>query len=219
MISSSIASAKATKMKTPSCESNNTLITYLILFPSRWDAIPQPNASPPTNESGLVKLFDEIRATVDQEVRICKAVFPNPAAVMQVFLQRVFAQSIQQYLEGLLNRGSSISDLAYLRMLHLVHTQTTILVEDLKRHELPALPSRPALDPDSFRRSLSTAHSATTSTAIATMLENAMEELFVPYTEGQRYLERETRNLGALYTNLLVPFARYHVRNLLFLFI
>lgn len=60
----------------------------------RWDFIPDPDASPPKNERGLTDLFAEIRGTVDIEAHIVKAVFPNPPVVMQVFLQRVFAQSV-----------------------------------------------------------------------------------------------------------------------------
>lgn len=48
----------------------------------------------PTAEPGLTVLFKEIRATVDVEAQIMKAVFPNPTAVMQVFLQRVFEQVV-----------------------------------------------------------------------------------------------------------------------------
>lgn len=61
---------------------------------SRWELLPNPNSSPPKSEHGLVELFGEIRKTVDQESQIVQAVFPNPAFVMQVFLQRVFAQSV-----------------------------------------------------------------------------------------------------------------------------
>lgn len=39
-----------------------------------------------------------------------------------------------------------------------------------------------------------------------------MEELFVPYTEGQRYLEKESRCLVQLYSNYLEAFTKYHVR-------
>lgn len=39
-------------------------------------------------------LFKEIRVTVSQEAQIIKAVFPNPSVVMQVFLQRIFAQVV-----------------------------------------------------------------------------------------------------------------------------
>ncbi|KAJ2916426.1 hypothetical protein MD484_g4006, partial [Candolleomyces efflorescens] len=177
-----------------------------------WRSLGDPDTSPPKTELGLVDLFSEIRTTVDTETQIVKAVFPNPPVVMQVFLQRVFAQSIQQYMEQLLHRGSDVSDLGYLRMLQLVHIQASLLVEDLKAHELPASASRTPYEAAEFRRSLTGSAPVTMSTpaAISTMLETAMEELFVPYTEGQRYLERESRSLTGLYQSLLANFARYH---------
>lgn len=61
----------------------------------RWNLLPDPDTSPPKSEAGLTDLFLEIRATVDTEAQIVKAVFPNPPVVMQVFLQRVFAQSVR----------------------------------------------------------------------------------------------------------------------------
>lgn len=48
----------------------------------------------PKTEPKLAALFNEIRTTVDQEAQIIQAVFPQPAVVMQVFLQRVFAQVV-----------------------------------------------------------------------------------------------------------------------------
>ncbi|OBZ77088.1 Exocyst complex component SEC10 [Grifola frondosa] len=53
---------------------------------------------------------------------------------------------------------------------------------------------------------------AATAATVSTMLETAMEELFVPYTEGQRYLEKESRSLGELYAGYLANFTRYHER-------
>ncbi|KJA29885.1 hypothetical protein HYPSUDRAFT_174827 [Hypholoma sublateritium FD-334 SS-4] len=178
-----------------------------------WRTINDPTISPPKTEVGLTELFAEIRSTVDTEAQIVKAVFPNPPVVMQVFLQRVFAQSIQQHMEQLLHKGTDISDLAYLRVLQLAHLQASTLVEDLKAHELPHMASRTPYEVTEFRRSLmgsAPATGAAPSAAISTMLETAMEELFVPYTEGQRYMERETKNLTTLYGNLLANFARYH---------
>lgn len=118
-------------------------------------------------------------------------------------------------MEQLLHKGSDISDLSYLRVLQLVHLQASSLVEDLKAHELPQMASRTPYEVTEFRRSLVGSAPATgsaPSAAISTMLEMAMEELFVPYTEGQRYMERETKSLTTLYGNLLVNFARYHVK-------
>ena len=53
-----------------------------------------PNIPPPEVDTSLVKLYDDIRITVRKEANIISAVFPQPATVMQVFLQRVFAQSV-----------------------------------------------------------------------------------------------------------------------------
>jgi hypothetical protein len=73
------------------------LTIVLIHKLSRWDSLPNPDARPPKVESGLEELFSEIRSTVDQESQIVKFVFPNPPLVMQVFLQRVFAQSVSTF--------------------------------------------------------------------------------------------------------------------------
>jgi exocyst complex component 5 len=117
-------------------------------------------------------------------------------------------------MEQLLNKGTSISDLAYLRVLQLVHIQASLLVEDLKAYELPSGISRSPSETADFRRNFSTGPTPAASgpsAAVSTMLETSLEELFVPYTEGQRYLERESRSLGTLYSSLLVNFTRYHV--------
>ena len=116
----------------------------------------------------------------------------------------------------MVNRGLALSDLAFLRMLQMVHHQTAALVEDLKGYELPSIIPRSPVDNIDFGRTLSnatgSAAAVATAATVSTMLETAMEELFVPYTEGQRYLERESKSLGELYASFLTNFTRYHVR-------
>lgn len=46
---------------------------------------------------------------------------------------------------------------------------------------------------------------------LGAMLDHAMEEMFVPWLEGSRYLESENKNLVELYAGLLSRFTRYHV--------
>jgi len=116
-------------------------------------------------------------------------------------------------MEHLLHRAAEISDLAYLRLLQLVHFQASSLVEDLRMHELPHVTPRTPYELIEFRRALqgSAPLTGTSNPSISAMLETAMEELFVPYTEGQRYMERENKSLATLYGNLLASFTRYHV--------
>lgn len=116
-------------------------------------------------------------------------------------------------MEQLLNRGNSISDLSFLRMLQLVHQQVAKLVEDLKAYEVTSVIPRSSTDSGEINKMLNSAAAAAVGTAatVSTMLETAMEELFVPYTEGQRYLERESKSLSELYAGYLTAFTRYHV--------
>ena len=93
-----------------------------------------------------------------------------------------------------------------------------MLVEDLKAYELPAFTPRSPADSDinkTFNVSLpAVGHSSVISASITSLLESAMEELFVPYTEGQRYIEKESKSLADLYAGHLAAFTRYHVRSI-----
>lgn len=46
---------------------------------------------------------------------------------------------------------------------------------------------------------------------MSAMLDHAMEELFVPYMEGNRYLEKEGKSLTELYAGKLLRFTNWHV--------
>ncbi|KAG8920301.1 Exocyst complex component 5 [Tulasnella sp. 417] len=181
-----------------------------------WEVLPDPNASLPKKELGLATLLKDIRTTVGQEAQIIQAVFPNPPVVMQVFLQRVFEQSIQSHIEMLLEKATAISTLAFLRLLQLAHIQISALVEDLRPYDLSAVmsasSSRAAVEGSSLDV-LETRDARGMGVALpfGTMLESAMEELFVHYIEGTKYLEREGKSLGELYSEDLTRFTKVHL--------
>lgn len=118
---------------------------------------------------------------------------------MQVFLQRVFAQVVQQHLEALLDRASATSTLASLRLLHIAHRLTTALAEDLKAFDFA-----PAV-------SNSSVGGVSGEATIGQTLDACVDETFAPYLEGKRYLDRERKSLGELYGGFLLRFTRYHV--------
>ncbi|BGP22067.1 Exocyst complex component 5 [Rhodotorula toruloides] len=201
-----------------------------------WDLLPDPDVKAPKSAPGLTSLYDEIRVTVGQEAQIVTAVFPNPAIVMQVFLQRVFAQVIQGYIETLIQTASSSSTLAYLRILHLARSQTNSLVDDLKSHEFfrsSSASASSAIVGSSLLNPLGPAHSTTLSNvtsptssgfpsttgsgagavgvaAVSQMLDQSVDELFVPYMEGARYLDKEGKSLTELYAAKLIRFTNWH---------
>lgn len=51
----------------------------------------------PAAEPGLVGLCNEIRSIVENEASIIGEVFPHPSTVVQVFLQRIFLQSVSPF--------------------------------------------------------------------------------------------------------------------------
>ena len=112
-------------------------------------------------------------------------------------------------MESILNKASQLSTLSFLRILHLCHNQTSQLVDDLKGQDAVFV---------SLRSTASNAELVTQTSgsgsvqSISTILENAMEELFVPYLEGQNYLDVEVKSLGELYSSYLARFNNYHVR-------
>ncbi|KAG0169430.1 Exocyst complex component 5 [Apophysomyces sp. BC1034] len=158
-----------------------------------------PNVLPPEVDTSLVKLYDDIRITVRREAEIISNVFPQPATVMQVFLQRIFAQSIQNHIELLLSRTEEHSHLAYLRTLASTHAETKRLVENLKFY---------------CDKQVSLKNSSDVSGLVSTIspdetLDRCMDDLFVPYTEGERYLTREESALKELFGRIIAEFLSY----------
>ena len=158
-----------------------------------WDRLADPDMEPPGIEPGLQALIDEVKVVVQEESFIIKRAFPYYDEVLARFLQRVFQQSIQQRLEMVLNKTDSISSLAFLRSLQASRSYISALVDDLKAHGL-------------------TEHPEPVNSVTAAVLDQQLDELFVPYFTGSSYLEREKHNLSELFEGLLFKFTLYHSR-------
>jgi hypothetical protein len=194
-----------------------------------WESLADPNQAAPKTEPQLAALYSDIKDQISQEAQIIEVVFPHPVVVMQVFLQRVFAQVIQSHLEKLISAAQGSSTLAFLRVLALARFSTAQLVNDIKAHD--------------FFRSSSSITSSTTETytlarrgsddadvdnkasvgviqaisggpgisALSSMLDQQLEELFGQHLDNSRYVERECKSLTELYASYLLQFARWHV--------
>jgi hypothetical protein len=152
-----------------------------------------PDAETPGVEPSLQSLVDEVKVVVQEESAIIKRAFPYYEEVLGRFLQRVFQQSIQQRLEMVLDKASSVSSLAFLRCLQTSRNYISALVDDLKVHGL-------------------TEHPDSISTQTAVIIDQQLEDLFVPYFVGSSYIEREKKNLEELFTSLMFKFTAYHAR-------
>ncbi|KAK4101707.1 exocyst complex component Sec10 [Parathielavia hyrcaniae] len=158
-----------------------------------WDQLADPDSDPPGVEPSLQSLIDEVRIVMQEESFIIKRAFPYYETVLIKFVQRVFQQSIQQRLEMVLDKATTISSLAFLRSVHASRAYISALVEDLKTHGL-------------------TEHPEPCSAQISQTLDQQLEELFVPYLVGNSYIDRERRSLEEVYNSLLFKFTIYHSR-------
>ena len=156
-----------------------------------WDLLADPDADAPGIEPSLQSLVDEVKVVAQDESQIIKKAFSYYDVVLGRFLQRVFQQSIQQRLEMVLDKASRISNLAFLRSLQASRSYISALIDDLKTHGL-------------------TEHPEPLSTQTALVLDQQLDDLFVPYFVGSSYIEREKRTLEELYSSLLFKFTVYH---------
>nr|CAI6661378.1 AAC_HP1_G0037360.mRNA.1.CDS.1 [Saccharomyces cerevisiae] len=70
-------------------------------------------------ETSMQNLINDVESVIRNESKIVKRVFEEKAThVIQLFIQRVFAQKIEPRFEVLLRNSLSISNLAYVRILH-----------------------------------------------------------------------------------------------------
>ncbi|TKA31760.1 hypothetical protein B0A50_01838 [Salinomyces thailandicus] len=158
-----------------------------------WDRLADPDTEPPGVEPSLQSLIDEVKVVVQEESFIIKRAFPYYEEVLARFLQRVFQQSIQQRLEMVLSKADEVSSLAYLRSLQSSRSYIAALVDDLKAHGL-------------------TEHPEPAGSVTAAVLDQQLDELFVPYFAGSSYIEREKRSTSELFEGLLFKFTIYHSR-------
>jgi hypothetical protein len=154
-----------------------------------WHALADPDAEPPGIEPSLVVLFREIKRTIKEEFQVMHRIFPKAVTVKALFLQRIFAQTIQLRVEEVLTYAENTSTLAYLRTLQNTHSIIGVLVDTVKN--LPASESED-------------------SQILVTVLDTNEEDLFVPYLESGRYIEKEKKSLSELYSSLLYKFTRFH---------
>lgn len=155
------------------------------------ERLSDPDESSPGLEPSLLSLINEIREVLKVESKTIKDVFPYPEQVLGTFLQRVFQQSLQQRLEMVLEKTATLSPLAFLRTLQAARASVITLAEDLKAHGL-------------------TEHPGPLSSSTTMVVDQNVDELFVPYLQDRGYMEREKENLEQLFGGLLLKFSIFN---------
>ncbi|KAL0631485.1 Exocyst complex component 5 [Maublancomyces gigas] len=155
------------------------------------EKLSDPDEGLPGLEPSLMALVNEIRDVMKAESITIKEVFPFPEQVLGTFLQRVFQQSLQQRLEMVLDKTSTLSPLAFLRTLQASRACVNTLADDLKAHGL-------------------TEHPGPLSSTTTVLIDQNVEELFVPFLQDRGYMEKEKESLEQLYSGILLKFGLFH---------
>ncbi|KAI9596433.1 exocyst complex component Sec10-like protein, partial [Syncephalis fuscata] len=173
---------------------------------------------PPGCDPLLDDLFLQLEQQLKPEWSNISSIFPNAAEVMQIFVQRAFTFSIQNYMVKLLNRAETLSGLAFLRVLAACHARAMMTVREIRRFDDMVV--RPSIkgsaeqahaegvsSSDALFRPSMNKNSA--SATLSACVDRCMEDLFAPYTENNRYLNRERQALSEVFTRILKPFMDY----------
>ena len=146
----------------------------------------------------MQKLYEEVRNSVANEWEAIHAIFPNASVVIQVFVQRIFAQSIQNFIEVLMQESQAISMQLYLEVLSHVHKETANLVADIHGFDINVI--CPLLG----------------APALASILDRSIEDLFVPYVDESRYVTTDEDWMRAGFKAEMAQFLEAWVRTNLF---
>ena len=94
-----------------------------------------------------------------------------------------------------LHTTEKVSMLAYLRTLQAARVSIGVLADELKAHGL-------------------TEHPNPLSSSTTVVIDQNLEELFLPYMVGSAYIDKEKGSLDQLYAGVLFKFNLYHVSSL-----
>jgi hypothetical protein len=140
---------------------------------------------------GLSRLYEEIRQTIETEWGVINEVFPNALSVMQNFIQRIFAQPIQNFLEAVLRQSDEDAQDLFLDSLAMCHAETARLVQDLHQFD-EAVVSKTFGIP-----------------SLTAVINRCFEDLFVPYIDANRYIDSEKKWMSEQFDKHLSAYKQF----------
>ncbi|KAJ3382348.1 Exocyst complex component 5 [Lobulomyces angularis] len=148
----------------------------------------------PKPDHQLIQYFDEIRKIVRIEWDMIFSVFVNSPQVLIVFVQRIFAQSVQTMIENLLLQAEKHSPITYLQVLASTHKATQNLILDLHHFDEEVIAFQVGAP------------------VLTQILDRSFEDLFVPYLDGDKYINLEAKLFLTIYEQVLNPYQNFMLK-------
>lgn len=143
----------------------------------------------PKTDRKLEILFDDLIKLIPNEWKVILAVFSQPFAVIQMFLQRVFTQIVQNYIESLMTSNFSEKNLVQnLRVLANLCNSTKAVVKSISKISSDILKDQKL------------------SSLLDSTLARCESDVFIRFTGNRRYLKDEMRSLRCAYDLALREF-------------
>lgn len=147
-----------------------------------WEKLSDPTNQELLHDSFCSDFLSEVKNVIHDETVVILDVFREPVTVLQLFVQRVYAQQIQNRVEALFKDSYTISTLAYLRTLYSLYVSIGNFTKDLKNFFQAALVSFESKVEELF-----------------SLMDQSFSDLFTQHLAESKYFELEKKTLESIF--------------------
>lgn len=159
-----------------------------------WNKLSDPDFGENIKDESTEALLDGLKISIKGQARIVQQVFEDATPVLKIFIQRIYAQIIQNKISTLLQYSLSVSTLAHVRVLHSLYVLVGDFTKDVKE--------------------FLTTNELDMSNELCPTLDQCYYDLFIEYTSESIYFNREKKNLEDTIYSIVQKFNTYNEKAL-----
>lgn len=160
-----------------------------------WARLSDPNYSGEfLTKEATEAVLNRLKVAIKGQARVVKQVFEDPVPVLKIFIQRVYAQMIQNKVSTYLQYSMTFNSLAHVRVLYALYTMVGDFTKDVKEFL-----SANEFDLDN---------------ELSMILDQSYYDLFIEYLSDNTYFNKEKRNLEEIIYSVVHKFNSYNERAL-----
>lgn len=171
-------------------DSDNTEDSTMLDNEAIWTKLSDPSFGENAKDESTEQLLNRLRMAIKAQARIVQQVFEDPTPVLKIFIQRIYAQIIQNKISALLQYSLSVGTLAHVRILHSLY----VLVGDFTREVKEFLQTNDLNQDDE----------------LGSILDQCNYDLFIEYTSETTYFSREKKNLEETIYDIVQKYTSFH---------
>ncbi|KAI9230221.1 MAG: exocyst complex component Sec10-like protein [Piptocephalis tieghemiana] len=170
--------------------------------------LPDWRLEPGPVDHKLDTLMTEVEHVVKGEWKAIRRVFPNAITILQTFVQRIFALTVDNYFSQLVERAERHSTHRQLRVLEASHHRIVLCTMALKRFDKRKV-QRAIGEEEEGGGGKDREGVPGVGATLSTTLNRCEADLFSQYTDRDKYVVLERKALASAYDDLLSKFNTY----------